>query len=80
MRGQIVSLSITCKINQAASRNVQNFIYFCLPSFESKLQTPPNFLKFFEETWKTSQQQTKFRLGKNLYKSSKIIQKLFGNI
>ena len=28
MHGQIVSLFITCKINQAASKNMQNFIYF----------------------------------------------------
>ena len=32
-RGQIVSLSITCKINRAASKNMQNFIYFSTAKF-----------------------------------------------
>ena len=40
MRGHIVNFSITCKNNQAASKNMQNFIYFRLPNFESKLQNP----------------------------------------
>ena len=48
MRGQIVSLSITCKINQAASKNMQNFIYFS--STKANYKTPANFMNFFEET------------------------------
>ena len=33
MRGQIVSLSITCKLIQAASKDMQTFIYFLSAKF-----------------------------------------------
>ena len=40
MGAKIVRLSVTCKINWAASENLQNFIHLGLSSFESNLQNP----------------------------------------
>ena len=45
MRGQFVSLFITCKINQAASKNMQNFVY--LSSAKIWKQTTEHRLTFW---------------------------------
>ena len=44
LRGQIVSLSITCKINSAASKNMQNFIYFSSAKFWKQTKKKPRQL------------------------------------
>ena len=64
MRDKIVRLCVTCKINYAASKNLQNFLLFVCQILQAKYKTPPNFMEFFHETLKTLQQQIKFRYGK----------------
>ena len=58
MRDKIVRLSVTFKINQTASKNLQNFIQFWSTKFWK--QTAKRCLIL----WKTSEQQTEFRHGK----------------
>ena len=53
------------KLFRLSSKICKTICMFPLPNFESKLQNPAHFfLKLFEETWKTSQHQTKYRHGK----------------
>ena len=60
MSAKIVKLSVTCETNWAESENLQNIIYFASARFLSfKLNLSRNFMKIFEETWKTWQQQIK---------------------
>ena len=78
---KILWLSVTCKINRAALKNLQNYIYVSSAKFlKTTYKIPPNFIKFFEETWKISQQTTKFRYGKFNINHLKLLQKLFSNI
>ena len=45
MRGQIESLPVTCKINKAASKNMQNFIYFSSANFWKQTTKPRLILR-----------------------------------
>ena len=60
MRGKIVKLSVTCKINWAASKNLQRFVY-CSSAKSLKQLTKP---RLSEENWDISQQRTKFIITK----------------
>ena len=55
MRGKTLRLSVISKIDWIASKNLQNYFY----SSSAKIWEQPT--KFFEETWKISQHQTKIR-------------------
>ena len=60
MSAKIVKLSVTCETNWAESGNLQKINYFASARFLSfKFKLSRNFMKIFEETWKTWQQQIK---------------------
>ena len=65
MRGKIVSLPVTCKINSALSDEVQNSIYLSSANFWKQATKPhPAFWNSSKKILKTSPQQTKIRQGK----------------
>ena len=51
------------------------YLFFVCQFLKANYKTAPNFMKFFEETWKTSQQQTNFRHGKFNLKHPKLFKK-----
>ena len=64
MRAKIVKLSVTCEINQAASKTCKTSFIFRPGNFKANYKTPPNFMKFSEESRETLEQQSKFKHGK----------------
>ena len=74
MRGKIVRLSVTCKVNRAVTENLQDFI-FRLPNLESNQRNPTYIQYIHWKAWKMSQQHSKFRHGKFTRKILKSFEK-----
>ena len=76
MRGKIVGLSVACKDNNAASENLKKLFFFVFQILKATFSTPANFIKFL---WRNLKDITAADKIQAKYKSSKIIQKVFGN-
>ena len=56
----LVPITLICVIS-ILMRGQKLYLFFVYQILKANYKTPLNFIKFFEETWKTWQQQTKFR-------------------